>query len=692
MSAKTEKLAQKIQDVKKFVLAKENRYLSFSAIATELDSLLTCLQTQKLNLKIISRYPILSQAVQNLINRNDELKPLYYLQTETLAGIKLETEAKSPASLLLKGDPSNKTQKTRYLLSLEQKVAIGRSLDCQIQLPVDCTTVSRHHAEIRPFLNSGANKPTVSWVVYDLNSANGTYVNDISLKGNSRALTNGDRIILGKYHDCTGPEFVFEDRSTSVTSPEDELKQLLKGGDMLGLVINPIQPLSREEKTVISLAQKAKFVKIILIADTSAALQNQEIIQTNLAEIKVWQNSEKLNDILIIKSLPLKSFYHQEQSFIDAEVQQDIDSFSRLMQQLLAERGEDLIKDRVKSQFLAQLSLIDTVFDEKLATLKQELEQQQKSLGGKTLEELSEQLKKAVKQVNEERERTIPQIKFEFNESKLSLVDAYQKHSLIYKIKVFADELKAIVTERNGEKIIILKTDKMQDEETIHNYATRLCNVEIFKWSTQEWERICQNYANGGLKEFFQKTYNILSFLHNLDLDNSLFKPADKFDVSKCLRESFLEFEKTHISLPETSKKGDFILGGGAVIGAVIGAGANPMAIPLLLIQPVAMLLTRDDARQQALLNRKEQQIEGFRKGVFSHYQNFAKSMTEKVARNFTLGFQTEERRWKELVEQSIEKINSHLAQTKKSLAENNSKQNQIAKEKAELLDIIKKP
>jgi hypothetical protein len=205
MSAKSEKLAKKIQDVKKFVLAKENRYLSFSAIATELDNLLICLQTQKLNIKIISRYPILAQAVQNLIEQNHHLKEIYHLETATLAGIKLETEVKSPASLLLKANPSHKT---RYLLSSDQKITIGRTKDCQIQLPVDCTTVSRHHTEIRPFLNSGASKPSVGWVVCDLNSANGTYVNDISLKGNCQTLKSGDRIILGKYHDSTGPEFV----------------------------------------------------------------------------------------------------------------------------------------------------------------------------------------------------------------------------------------------------------------------------------------------------------------------------------------------------------------------------------------------------------------------------------------------------------------------------------------------------
>jgi predicted component of type VI protein secretion system len=398
MSAKSEKLAQKIQDVKKFVLAKENRYLNFSAIATELEGFLACLQTQKLNLKIISRYPILAGSVQNLIDRNPQIKDIYNCQTATLAGIQLETATKSPTSLLLKANADLKIPKTRYLLSIDRKMAIGRSPDCQIQLPIDCTTVSRYHAQIRSFLNSGADRPTINWVIYDLNSANGTYVNDISLQGNSQILKHGDRIILGKYRDTTGPELVFEDLSTPAISPEDELKKLLNGGDILCLVINPNQALLREEKALISLAREAKFIKIIAIADTSTISQNQEIIQTNLAQLKVWQNSADLNDILTLQSLPLKSFYREEQSGItDAETQRYVDAFIDLIQQ---SQAEDVIKDRVKSQFISQLSVIDTVFDGKLADLKEELAQHQKSLGGKTLEEINEQLKKVVKQVN----------------------------------------------------------------------------------------------------------------------------------------------------------------------------------------------------------------------------------------------------------------------------------------------------
>jgi RsiW-degrading membrane proteinase PrsW (M82 family) len=91
----------------------------------------------------------------------------------------------------------------RYPLSRTQEVIVGRDHSCQIVLDSSIYgMVSRRHVVFRPILNSGIQR---RWLVCDLNSANGTYVNGRRLE-QCQELRAGDRITLG----YNGAEFVFE--------------------------------------------------------------------------------------------------------------------------------------------------------------------------------------------------------------------------------------------------------------------------------------------------------------------------------------------------------------------------------------------------------------------------------------------------------------------------------------------------
>ena len=68
----------------------------------------------------------------------------------------------------------------------EKPVFIGRAED--VTLRVDSDAVSRRHAVVQRVLNS--------WVVADLGSTNGTYVNDVRVT--TKELHEGDRIRIGK--------------------------------------------------------------------------------------------------------------------------------------------------------------------------------------------------------------------------------------------------------------------------------------------------------------------------------------------------------------------------------------------------------------------------------------------------------------------------------------------------------------
>ncbi|AFZ00323.1 PrsW family glutamic-type intramembrane protease [Calothrix sp. PCC 6303] len=91
-----------------------------------------------------------------------------------------------------------------YALLANREVAIGRDPTCQIVLDaIKYRMVSRRHAVVRPLSPSpdGGN----TWVICDLNSANGTYLNGERLEG-CQELQPGDRISLAN----DGPQLLFE--------------------------------------------------------------------------------------------------------------------------------------------------------------------------------------------------------------------------------------------------------------------------------------------------------------------------------------------------------------------------------------------------------------------------------------------------------------------------------------------------
>lgn len=91
-----------------------------------------------------------------------------------------------------------------YHLSTNQDVVLGRDASCQIILDYEqYPSISRRHAAIRP--RNPASGHATEWVVYDLNSSYGTYINGQRLQG-SQALQDGDRMTLSP----DGPQFIFE--------------------------------------------------------------------------------------------------------------------------------------------------------------------------------------------------------------------------------------------------------------------------------------------------------------------------------------------------------------------------------------------------------------------------------------------------------------------------------------------------
>ncbi|GAX39110.1 FHA domain-containing protein [Tolypothrix sp. NIES-4075] len=105
---------------------------------------------------------------------------------------------------LVSGNEAAFGSASRYSLLASKDAVIGRDPNCQVVFDAMIyRMVSRRHAVVRPVSSSA--DTFFSWVISDLNSANGTYLNGKRLQG-TQELQPGDRITLG----YDGPELLFE--------------------------------------------------------------------------------------------------------------------------------------------------------------------------------------------------------------------------------------------------------------------------------------------------------------------------------------------------------------------------------------------------------------------------------------------------------------------------------------------------
>ncbi len=105
---------------------------------------------------------------------------------------------------LVSGNGVPSGSESNYALLKNREVVIGRDPGCQIALDaIKFRMVSRRHAVVRSISPSPDGR--YSWVICDLSSANGTYLNGQRLEG-CQELHSGDRISLAQ----DGPIFQFE--------------------------------------------------------------------------------------------------------------------------------------------------------------------------------------------------------------------------------------------------------------------------------------------------------------------------------------------------------------------------------------------------------------------------------------------------------------------------------------------------
>lgn len=727
MSLKSEKLAQRLQEIQKFVAERITQDASYAVVAKELAEIAASLKEGKLTVQIVSRYPVPAQALQKFLNSYETLGEFYQFKIASLPN-KLEPDKpESPAALIRQEISANQIgQKPPcYKLSTAQNTVIGRHPQCQILLDDSLTLVSGRHAEVQLIPNPDSNNNSPNWQICD-RSRNGTYINGKRLQG-CQILQTGDRITLtAPFASQTSPEFIFGYQSHS-TFNKDECYNYLSYCDVLCLVVNPSQLLSTEEKQLIDKASKTQMSKLVVVVDVPKPdSQTAQLSKTKLVEIEAWLKSQNLGNSLEVASLLLQAFHPNTQgSSVAPSFQQELDNFTQALETLVKRKPEDIILKRITAQVLAQLDRIERVFDAQEEALRKEIQREEEKLQGLAREDLKEQAKKALKKTSDDKDKFFKQVKVELNQSKAALLDVFSKESISYKIQLFTDNLKSFVIRQGGDKYVQLKAESSPGTSDANTSLTQLCYSILSDWTAKEWERIYSFYAEGGLSGVFQRTYATLNFIPSLNITNSLFQPTQKFDVQRI-------FQKSTIGAPCESRYRPnspleyiikqiraqtmqwmflfgLIAGFLSLFGIVNGSkneviknifsstfeGVKDQPWLLAVILTVILFSIFSSlayAYQKDNTSKQEEAAEKLRKDLYNHYQSLAKNLVEKIVQDFNIKLEAEEQRMKETIETVGEQFIAHIAEVEKSqvlikssLEKCKVQQKSLEKEKVEL-------
>ena len=364
MSIKSKQLAQSIQAIQKFTEAKAKEIPGFEDILKEFASIAASLKTGKLTIQIFSRLPILAQALETYLDSCQYTDLYYQYKISNLPNL-----SKNDYSILiLKANDKIGEQETRYKLSPNQTILIGRnpksenkSEVIEIALP-KYKKISGNHVEIKPVINSDSN--TVNWEICDLNSRNGTYINGHKLQG-CKILQADDIITLAypsKSDKC--PEFVFE--ATVEDNSEREARAELIDGDIVCLILTLEHQLGDDDKQFIQSLSEHQIERLYIIANTSDSDIPSHEIKNQLDVINISIKVIKFNFSWEVIALTLQSFYPQNNADNSNHtvIQLESDQICQSLAEFGKNQAEEIRLKRLTEKLRSQIA-IGSQFDGK---------------------------------------------------------------------------------------------------------------------------------------------------------------------------------------------------------------------------------------------------------------------------------------------------------------------------------------
>jgi len=691
------KQVQAFQEIRKFAHIRIDSSPVYKEISQELNTIGEYINANKLTIQIFSQFPPLSQGIYNFLSSNQSLQQFYQVTISEFPKISSKSPINSPPTLILKSNPTNGQQETRYQLSPNQQILIGRDYqrlsqdirgqNSQLIVLSGYSKISSVHAQIQNVNSPESNY--LNWQICDLNATNGTYINGDRIQG-CRILNPGDRITLAYPSPSEkAAEFIFHCPPNSSTNNNQELEKLIES-NIIFLVVTHQQLITASEYLLIDLVSKAQISGFILIVDTSGA--NEQIIKNVDSELANLHNLltvkyPLLSNKYLLTKLPLYSFYQQDSSTpLHPTIQQQFERLYSILMNLTQNKDE-IIFSQVNSKLNVQIFRIEELINQQETTLKKNIQRTEELLQYQSIDDWREQVRKAFNRVREEKSEIFNYSNNNLRRSSTDFIAPFISGSFLQKLKLFIDKLNPVVTNQDGNVGIELQSEMNLNT---HEAILQFCKDELTSWVDQEWNRISH-----GLNSLNQNSYMTLNCLPSLKLKNSFNPIASKINIQESLQVSFVEIQNS-MSFQDAKHQNDnsanlLMFGSQIATVAIMAAIQNPMAI----IQGVGlarMLMTFRGTnlnREQLQTLKLDQTVDNLKQNLFNFYQGIARYMLDRVIQDMNTTLVAEDKQFRKSLEAIEEQFNTYFNEIKRIIEGYRIKQHSLTQERI-LLDQIK--
>jgi hypothetical protein len=376
---------------------------------------------QKKQLRIVtaSQSFVLLTAFTNLMKKNSQLNSVY--QVTPLLPLQ-PPQKKSILTLLL---PTNNQQSINH----QQTLVIGREINnpssnnlIYLQFP-EKQRLSQKHIEIFYQQNN--------WIIKDLNSKNGTFVNGNKVTQES-IIKNGDKISLAYPREN-------EKGLTFTVTIEEENQEIEKTwesviiADIACLLIDPFQSLSIIEQQWINYIMKMPVLNLFMIFDiTKFNPSNVNQANQNIANIEnlINQKFSKYQKIIKKIRLNLAPYYPKANSnSIPPSVQHLINNFCKPLVLLSQVNLDQLIEQQLQKKIMLLVKKIQYYNLSQLHLVQKSMREVEQNLAN-----LQTNLKQSNRNLRDDREEFANSIRLLISNEKTKVSSSFVPDSILGKM------------------------------------------------------------------------------------------------------------------------------------------------------------------------------------------------------------------------------------------------------------------
>jgi FHA domain len=521
MSPKLETLGQLTQSLQSLVADLASSDQAYVGSEQSLKEISASLAAGKLTLQIVGQDLARAEKLQTMLEIQGELADNYQFRTAIIPPV---------PTLILQSYPAS-TKLTQYKLETSHNQIIGRNPTAQLVLPNSFHLTSSNHAEFR-LLNH-------NWQIRDAGSSNGTFINDdINKFQDWYSLKTGDRICLGSPLQAEGSaSFIVDIPADSQDFFDDNITKILNC-NVICLVVPP-QPLPDNLQHFLKIAKTSEISKFFIAIDRPENYTSDEFTNT----VNQIDSSVKYQ----LQGLPFGIFFlllndrTVSSTSTATPIRPELEQFCNSLKNI-AVLGTEIILHKWT------VSKLTKVIDETEDILLTNKNMANRSLPLQKIPtqdlfhaDSKKSFERIHKKVTNDCDEFFEQIKIEVNQSKSNFLDEFKQNSIGQKIQEFTKQLQPQVVTTGEYRNVHLQIGPGADYNSVHEALVDLCHFEISKWATAEWERVKNEYAEGGLSSFLKGSFDKLNYIPEVFISKKDFFSSPKLNTQTILNTSSIE-------------------------------------------------------------------------------------------------------------------------------------------------------